>query len=50
MAVAREALVDPFWPHHAACALGVDIDFGGWPEQYGWWLKRRAKLLAAIGR
>jgi 2,4-dienoyl-CoA reductase-like NADH-dependent reductase (Old Yellow Enzyme family) len=50
VAVAREALVDPFWPHHAARALGVDTDFGGWPEQYGWWLKRRAKLLAALGR
>jgi 2,4-dienoyl-CoA reductase-like NADH-dependent reductase (Old Yellow Enzyme family) len=50
VAVAREALVDPFWAHHAARALGVDADFGGWPEQYGWWLKRRAKLLAAIGR
>jgi len=50
VAVAREALVDPFWPHHAARALGFDADFGGWPEQYGWWLKRRAKLLAAIGR
>jgi len=50
VAVAREALVDPFWAHHAARALDVDADFGGWPEQYGWWLKRRAKLLAAIGR
>jgi 2,4-dienoyl-CoA reductase-like NADH-dependent reductase (Old Yellow Enzyme family) len=50
VAVAREALVDPFWPHHAARALGADTDFGGWPEQYGWWLKRRAKLLAALGR
>lgn len=50
VAVAREALVDPFWAHHAARALGVDADFGGWPEQYGWWLKRRAKLLAAIRR
>jgi 2,4-dienoyl-CoA reductase-like NADH-dependent reductase (Old Yellow Enzyme family) len=50
VAVAREALVDPFWAHHAARALGVDADFGGWPEQYGWWLKRRAKLLAAIAR
>jgi 2,4-dienoyl-CoA reductase-like NADH-dependent reductase (Old Yellow Enzyme family) len=50
VAVAREALVDPFWAHHAARALGVDADFGGWPQQYGWWLKRRAKLLAAIER
>ena len=50
VAVAREALYDPFWAHHAARALGVDADFGGWPEQYSWWLKRRAKLLEAIGR
>ena len=50
VAVAREALADPFWPHHAARALGVDAEFDAWPKQYGWWLRRRAKLLAAIGR
>ena len=42
VAIAREALYDPFWPHHAAQALGVDPEFANWPVQYGWWLTRRA--------
>lgn len=47
VAVAREALFDPFWPHHAARALGV-ADFESWPVQYGWWLDRRAKTLEKL--
>ncbi len=43
IAIAREALVDPHWPLHAAAALGVDNEFESWPEQYGWWLVRRAR-------
>lgn len=43
IAIGREALYDPSWPRHAARALGVDPDFDGWPEQYGWWLVRRAR-------
>lgn len=46
IAVAREALFDPFWAHHAALALGHDGAFAEWPQQYGWWLVRRAKSLA----
>jgi hypothetical protein len=23
--------------------LGLDPDFDDWPEQYGWWLVRRAR-------
>jgi 2,4-dienoyl-CoA reductase-like NADH-dependent reductase (Old Yellow Enzyme family) len=42
IAIGREALYDPFWPRHAAAALGVDAGFETWPEQYGWWLVRRA--------
>lgn len=41
IAIGREALVDPFWPLHAAIALGHDAEFSMWPEQYGWWLARR---------
>ena len=29
--LARELLRDPYWPLHAAQALGTDID---WPKQY----------------
>jgi len=49
IAVAREALFDPNWPLHAAHALGRDKDgFDQWPVQYGWWLKRREKLLQRL--
>jgi 2,4-dienoyl-CoA reductase-like NADH-dependent reductase (Old Yellow Enzyme family) len=43
IAMGREALYDPYWPRHAAAALGVDPEFEGWPAQYGWWLVRRAR-------
>jgi len=50
VAIAREALFDPFWAHHAARALGVDAEFQDWPKQYGWWLSRRAKTMARSQR
>jgi len=31
VALAREMLRDPYWPLHAAAALGVDVE---WPNQY----------------
>jgi 2,4-dienoyl-CoA reductase-like NADH-dependent reductase (Old Yellow Enzyme family) len=49
IAIGREALFDPNWPHHAALALGVDAEFSQWPEQYGWWLTRRETLLRKLG-
>ena len=42
IALARELLYNPFWALHAAQALGADPDFEMWPEQYGWYLTRRA--------
>jgi 2,4-dienoyl-CoA reductase-like NADH-dependent reductase (Old Yellow Enzyme family) len=45
VAIGREALYDPFWPLHQAQAMGLDPDFALWPEQYGWWLTRRADSL-----
>ncbi len=41
IAIGREALRDPFWPVHAAEALGCDPDYALWPEEYGWWLEKR---------
>lgn len=41
IALARELLWNPNWPAQAALALGCDPDWAAWPEQYGWWLKRR---------
>jgi 2,4-dienoyl-CoA reductase-like NADH-dependent reductase (Old Yellow Enzyme family) len=49
IAVGRELLFDPNWPHHAARELGVDPEFALWPPQYGWWLTRRAALLRKAG-
>jgi 2,4-dienoyl-CoA reductase-like NADH-dependent reductase (Old Yellow Enzyme family) len=46
VALARELLYDPFWPLHAAQALGADLEYAAWPEQYGWYLTRRAKAMA----
>lgn len=49
IAIGRQALVDPFWARHAARALGID-DFADWPQQYAWWLERRARTLAKLSR
>ncbi len=46
IAIGREALLDPFWAHHAAQKLDADPEFSKWPTQYGWWLNRRAKTMA----
>jgi 2,4-dienoyl-CoA reductase-like NADH-dependent reductase (Old Yellow Enzyme family) len=45
IAIGREALDDPAWPHHAARELGADPDYAAWPENYGFWLTRLAKSL-----
>jgi 2,4-dienoyl-CoA reductase-like NADH-dependent reductase (Old Yellow Enzyme family) len=50
IAIAREAIHDPFWPRHQAQKMGVDLDFALWPEQYGWWLDRRAQGLRQLGK
>jgi len=38
--LAREMLRDPYWPFHAAKALGVEKPHGLLPIQYAHWLKR----------
>jgi 2,4-dienoyl-CoA reductase-like NADH-dependent reductase (Old Yellow Enzyme family) len=43
VAIGREILYNPFWPAHAARALGQDQEFKSLPVQYGWWLDRRRK-------
>jgi 2,4-dienoyl-CoA reductase-like NADH-dependent reductase (Old Yellow Enzyme family) len=43
IALAREALHDPFWPVHAAEELGADPGYALWPHQYGYWLANRAR-------
>ncbi len=44
VAVGREALVDPHWAGRAAVALQGDAGWAQWPQQYAWWLERRAAM------
>jgi 2,4-dienoyl-CoA reductase-like NADH-dependent reductase (Old Yellow Enzyme family) len=49
IAVAREALYDPYWPRHAARELGADDGaYAAWPHQYGWWLDKREPTLRRL--
>lgn len=43
VALGRELLHDPYWPNHAAIALGEPDPFAGMPIQYGHWLRLRAR-------
>jgi len=47
IAVGRQALFDPFWPHHQAYAMGVN-DYGDWADAYGWWLNKREPSIRAL--
>ncbi|MEL6794726.1 MAG: NADH:flavin oxidoreductase/NADH oxidase, partial [Pseudomonadota bacterium] len=47
IAIGREALYNPYWPRHAAQALGFEA-FDDWPEAYGWWLARRESAVKRI--
>ena len=49
VAIAREALYNPFWPLHAQEQLEPEKGFSDWPKQYGWWLERRAQGWRASG-
>jgi 2,4-dienoyl-CoA reductase-like NADH-dependent reductase (Old Yellow Enzyme family) len=44
VALGRELMYDPFWPLHAAEALGADSDYRMWPEQYAWAVDRRQQI------
>ena len=47
IAIGREALHNPNWPLHAEMQLECHGEFESWPEQYGWWLDKRQKSMAA---
>ena len=49
VALARELLADPNWPHKAAARLGVDQSFETWPPESGWWLMKRERLIKKLG-
>ena len=44
ISLGRELLVDPNWPAQAALALMPEAGWQEWPEQFRWWLERRARL------
>ena len=44
VALGREIMHNPFWPLHAARALGDDPEFELWPKQYKWAVDRRAQI------
>jgi 2,4-dienoyl-CoA reductase-like NADH-dependent reductase (Old Yellow Enzyme family) len=46
VALGREMLLNPNWPLAAAAALGVPNPFGDIPENYRYWLEKRAKYPA----
>jgi 2,4-dienoyl-CoA reductase-like NADH-dependent reductase (Old Yellow Enzyme family) len=50
VALGREALVEPNWPHLAARALSGQPQHDRWPKQVGWWLDRRDASLASSRR
>lgn len=47
VAIGRELLAHPNWALHAADILNDDEAFRAWPQQYGWWLAKRAQGSAA---
>ena len=49
IALGRELLFNPNWSAQAALALLQGAGWKQWPDQYGWWLERRARQLAPRG-
>jgi len=49
IALAREMLHNPNWAAQAAVTLGQSAGWKEWPDQYGWWLERRARQLSPRG-
>lgn len=49
IAIGRQALFNPSWPHHAAEQMGVNDQFQDWSHQYAWWLKKWKSGLSSNG-
>ena len=49
VALGREMLFNPNWAAQAALTLRRDTGWKEWPDQYAWWLERRARQLAPRG-
>ncbi|MBP0443592.1 NADH:flavin oxidoreductase/NADH oxidase [Roseomonas sp. SSH11] len=50
VAIAREALRDPYWARRAAEQLGLEEDYADWPERHGVWLARREQQMGEVLR
>lgn len=50
IAIAREALNDPYWPRRARDDLGLPPDYSSWPVRHGIWLARRDEQMGDILR
>ena len=50
VAIAREALRDPYWPRRAAEQLGIEDDYADWPERHGVWLAKREQGMGGVLR
>lgn len=48
IALGRQMLFNPFWPNHAAEALGQTGHFETWPQPYAWWLDKWADGLRSM--
>ncbi|PTM42753.1 NADH:flavin oxidoreductase/NADH oxidase [Bosea sp. 124] len=44
IALGREMLFDPNWAARATVALAGEAGWNAWPQAFGWWLQRRARL------
>lgn len=52
VAIGREALHDPHFPHRVERALGVsntDTPYDSWVPQIGWWLNARERRIRRLG-
>lgn len=52
VAIGREALREPHFPHRAEHVLGVahpDHPYNSWPRPIGWWLNGRERKLQKLG-
>jgi 2,4-dienoyl-CoA reductase-like NADH-dependent reductase (Old Yellow Enzyme family) len=50
VAIAREALNDPYWPRRAREALRLAPDYTDWPVRHGVWLARRDEQIGEVLR
>ncbi|MBO1074618.1 oxidoreductase [Roseomonas marmotae] len=50
IAIAREALRDPYWTRRAAEQLGIPDDYADWPERHGIWLAKREQQMGDVLR